>query len=376
MLNRRMLRIKVMQSLFAFELCKEANRLLADNFIETTFQPDLNSMEVQDKALLTRQRKAALHLFDQKFKSEDASDHADAVINKTVTQALDLYRKQTKKDFTFLSKNMVLEVEKLSGYYHSVLGLMIAFAELAAADKKVNHTNFTGNPWIKGLVKNSELKKELIKGQTGWNNKLDLVRPWFRDVVKTDKTYSEFIAEKKPDTEQHKALVKHLYRKLILTGTINDYFDAEDIRWTEDHEIIKSLVDKTMKSLDEETGEIELQKLSLDWDDDKGFLTRLFVSTVDLDESHRALIARNTKNWEVDRLPLTDRVILEMAIAEMVNFPNIPVKVTINEYIELTKEYSTPKSRQFINGILDVISKELNKAGAIKKSGRGLIDNK
>jgi N utilization substance protein B len=371
-----MLRIKVMQSLFAYELCKEANRLLADNLVETTFQPNLNSMEVQDKALLTKQRKAALHLFDQKFKDAGAAGHDDDVINKAVTQALDQFRKQTKKDFTFLSKNMILEVEKLSGYYHSVLGLMIAFAEQAETDKKVNHVNFTSNPWIKGLLKNNELKKELIKGQSGWSNKMDMVRPWFRDVLKADKTYTEFIAEKKPDVEQHKAIVKHIYRKLILTGTINDYFDAEDIRWTEDHEIVKSLVDKTMKSLDENSGEIEIQKLSLDWDDDKGFISKLFVQTVELDETHRGLIARNTKNWEVDRLPLTDRVILEMAIAEMVNFPNIPVKVTINEYIELTKEYSTPKSRQFINGILDVISKELHKSGAIKKSGRGLIDNK
>jgi len=75
-------------------------------------------------------------------------------------------------------------------------------------------------------------------------------------------------------------------------------------------------------------------------------------------------------------LPLTDQVILGMALAEMVNFPGIPVKVTINEYIELAKEYSTPKSRQFINGILDVISKKMQESGAMKKSGRGLIDNK
>ncbi len=88
------------------------------------------------------------------------------------------------------------------------------------------------------------------------------------------------------------------------------------------------------------------------------------------------MIANNTKNWEVDRLPLTDRVILEMAIAELTDFPNIPVKVTINEYIELAKQYSTPKSRQFINGILDVISKDLKDSGKIKKSGRGLMDNK
>ncbi|HMR58805.1 MAG TPA: transcription antitermination factor NusB [Cyclobacteriaceae bacterium] len=129
-----------------------------------------------------------------------------------------------------------------------------------------------------------------------------------------------------------------------------------------------------MKSF--EGGEITLQKLSLDWDDDKLFITKLFANTINLDEKYKQLIAQNTRNWEVDRLPLTDRVILEMALAEMVTFPNIPVKVTINEYIELTKEYSTPKSRQFINGILDVMSKSMKDSGAIKKSGRGLIDNK
>ncbi|HCZ35783.1 MAG TPA: transcription antitermination factor NusB, partial [Cytophagales bacterium] len=147
-----------------------------------------------------------------------------------------------------------------------------------------------------------------------------------------------------------------------------------DIRWAEDREIIKSLVDKTIKSF--EGNQVTLQKLSLDWEDDKLFVNKLFTNTIELDEKYKQLIAQNTRNWEVDRLPLTDRVILEMALAEMVSFPNIPVKVTINEYIELTKEYSTPKSRQFINGILDVMSKAMKDSGAIKKSGRGLIDNK
>lgn len=376
MLNRRMLRIKVMQSLFAYEQCKEANYLLADAHIEETFQPDLNSMEVQDKKAIAANRKTARQLFEAKFKKADTPDNSDPLINKTVKEALDLYLKQTKKDFTFLSKNMVLEVEKLSGYYYAVLGLMVALAEQAAADKKINHAHFINSPWIKALENNAELKKELAKGQWGWANKQDKVRPWFRDVIKPDDTYNEFISGKKPDLEQHKSFIKHLYRKLILTGLINDYFEEEDIRWAEDRDIIKGLVDKTIKSLDEKALKIDIQKVSLDWEDDSAFLSNLFTESANLSKEHKKLIAKNTRNWEVDRLALTDRVILEMAIAEMIHFPNIPVKVTINEYIELTKEYSTPKSRQFINGILDVISKELQTAGDIKKSGRGLIDNK
>lgn len=376
MLNRRMLRIKVMQTLFAYDQCTEANRLLAIDQIEAIFQPDLNSMEVQDKVAIAKQRKAAVQQFEKKFSNADAADHADAQINKVVADALSFYHKQNKKDYNHLSKNLVVEVEKLTDYYHSILGLMLAFREQAEADKKINHKNLIDNAWLKALAANDELKKELLKGKSGWQNRLAKVRPWFRDVLKADAAYNKYLDEKKPDLDSQKAFVKHLYRKLILGGTINAWFEEEDIHWAEDHEIVKGLTDKTIKSLNEEKGTIELQKLSLDWEDDRNFIARLFDETVKLEPAHKQLIANNTKNWEVDRLPLTDRIILEMAIAEMICFPNIPVKVTINEYIELTKEYSTPKSRQFINGILDVISKEMVKSGAVKKSGRGLIDNK
>lgn len=376
MLNRRMLRIKVMQTLFAFDQCKEANYLLALDQIEAHFQPDLNSMEVQDKTLITRQRKSAIQQFEKKFKDPGAKEVEDEKINKAVKSAIDFYHKQNKKDYTYFSKNIVVDVEKLNDYYHAILGLLLAFADQAAADKKTDHSNFLNNVWIKALAANQDLKKELLKGKGGWQNKLDKVRPWFRDVLKADPTYVKYQEQKKPDFESQKALIKHLYRKLILGGTINAYFEEEDIHWAEDHEIVKGLTDKTIKSLNETTGTIELQKLSLDWEDDSGFISKLFEQTIHLDAQHKNLIGANTKNWEVDRLPLTDRIVLEMAIAEMISFPNIPVKVSINEYIELTKEYSTPKSRQFINGILDVISKELVKTGAVKKSGRGLIDNK
>lgn len=375
MLNRRTLRIKIMQSLFAFEQCKEANLQLSFDLIDERFLPDLNSMEVQDKELLKKQKKEAHQLFQKKFKGTEAEESTEKKVNKVVQEALDQYHKQVKKDQTFLSKNIILEIEKLTSLYHRVLSLLTTFAELAAAEKKVNHGNFVNHMWVKAIESNDELKKALLKSDSGWQKNMDSVRSWFRDVIKEDDQYQEFIASKRLDEETQKTLIRHLVRKLILgTGPINDFFEEQDIRWSEDKDIVKSLVDKSLKSYAD--GKIELQKLSLDWEDDKLFIDKLFKSTVDLEPEHKQLIARNTKNWEVDRLALTDRVILEMAIAEMINFPNIPVKVTINEYIELTKEYSTPKSKQFINGILDVISKAMKESGAIKKSGRGLLDNK
>ena len=137
------------------------------------------------------------------------------------------------------------------------------------------------------------------------------------------------------------------------------------------------MVEKSVKSYDPESkNKLSLYTLSVNWEEDRDFIEKLYNSATTLEPEYKELIAQNTRNWEVERLPLTDRMILEMAIAELLVFPNIPVKVTINEYIELAKNYSTPNSRQFINGILDVIAKELKEKGTLKKSGRGLIDNK
>ena len=374
MLNRRTIRIKIMQNLFAYAQCKDADLLLAHDLIEERFQPDLNSMEVQDKELLRKKKKQALQLFDKQMNGSTPSIDDDT-IEKAISDATDLYQKSIKKDQVFLGKNILLEMEKLSSTYHSVIALMMAFADLAAAEKKGGHTNFVNHLWIKSWRENNELKKAILKENAGWENKMDYVRSWFRERVREDAAYQEFNSEKNPSEESQKNFIKHLARKVILgPGAINDYFEEQNIRWAEDRDIIKSMIDKTIKSFAD--GTTTLQKVSLNWEEDRDFTEKLFNSAIHLAPQYRELIAKNTRNWEVDRLPLTDRVILEMALAEMIHFPNIPVKVTINEYIELTKEYSTPKSRQFINGILDVISKSMKESGAVKKSGRGLIDNK
>jgi transcription antitermination protein NusB len=377
MLNRRTLRIKIMQSLFAYEQCREANYELALSEVETAFERDLNSMVVRDKDLLKVQRKSALQLAEKKFKDADTPDNADQEVNKVVRDALNTYQKNIKKDTRFFHHHLVTEVERINDRYFSALALLKAFAEVAGKDKKWDARNYVENPWIKSLFTHDELTKNILKGDLGWDNKMEKVRSWFKEIIKLDSDFVQFSELKSPGLEEHKAIIKHMIRKLILGNTpINSYFEEEDIHWSEDHEIIKSLLDKTLKSFDPETGKMELQKLSLDWNDDKEFMDKLYSGTVSLDVSFKQLIARNTKNWEVDRLPLTDRVILEMGITELITFTHIPVKVTINEYIELAKNYSTPKSRQFINGILDVMAKELIASGAIKKSGRGLIDNK
>lgn len=368
-----------MQSLFALQQCKEATYELCLERIGETFAPDLNSMEVQDKALLQEQKKESLKLFEAAFREKKSSvEHDDARVVKAVESALAFHKEQVKKDTDFFRKNLTLEVEKIYDHYVATLCLATAFAEIAEADKKVSHKNFVSNAWIRALKNSEALKKDAMRLGRHWHDHPEQVRHWFRDVVRQDNEYLNYLDRKSPSLDDQKKFVNHLFKKVILGKTIiNDFYEEEVLQWAEDKDIVKALVEKTVKSFEpDKQKDIALHTLSLNWEDDKNFIETLFQVATNLQPHHLELISSNTRNWEVERLPLTDRIILEMAIAELLSFPNIPVKVTINEYIELAKTYSTPKSRTFINGILDVIAKALDESGEIKKSGRGLIDNK
>ena len=115
--------------------------------------------------------------------------------------------------------------------------------------------------------------------------------------------------------------------------------------------------------------------LSANWQDDRDFAETLYKQTLADDAKSEKLIAESTQNWDVERVALLDKIILKMALCEMQLFRGIPVKVTINEYIEISKIYSTPKSKQFVNGVLDKLAQDLAASGDIRKSGRGLLDN-
>jgi N utilization substance protein B len=376
MLNRRTLRIKVMQSLFAFEQCREANLMLSKDELAERFAPDLNSMETQDKVVLKKQKELALNLFDKKFADPALTLPDEEKIVKAIEKGLADFHSRVKKDFDFLKKSTLLDIERLSSTYHLMLNLLPALAQVAATDKKNSFRNFTENPFVRAISQSAELKTESAKSGGHWETRMDKVRSWFKEIVKIDEEFLAFSGLKSLTQEQELEIIKHLLRRLIISQTaIAGFFEDEDQRWAEDKEVLKSMVEKSLKAI-KTNGILELQKLSMEWEEDKEFVDVLFQKSAWLPAKHQALIGSHTVNWDVDRLPLTDRVVLQMAIAELTQFPNIPVKVTINEYIELTKGYSTPKSKQFINGILDVISKELKTSGEMKKSGRGLIDNK
>lgn len=368
-----------MQTAFAYRQCKEANYANALENLRQEFMPDLNSMEPQDTALLAEQGKEARSLFKKLVYSDQKTIHAGSSekITKEVTQEIQDFHKGNLKDRRFLKNQMLLSCEKLYHFYLLNLLLLQEFASLAGQDKKFTQKNFSTNQIIAKLEANQEYKDALIRNDLNWKGEEGMVRQWFRDFIKTDEEYLNYNKKENVTFDDDKALIIHLIKKALFGEEIIDaYWQELDLQWGEDRAVVLSMLKKTVKDISVGDDTFELQVLSYNWDDDKEFFKDLYEASLVAAEKYVDLIANKTSNWDIERLATTDRIIIEMAIAEMTGFPSIPVKVTINEYIEVSKRYSTPKSKQFINGLLDVISKDLANEGVIKKSGRGLIDNK
>lgn len=362
--------------MFAYRQSRDANYALAIQQIADIFSPDLNSMEVQDKEQLKADRKLCTDLFKANFENKGYHASSDK-IEEVATKMIQEYHQKNGKDLIHFKKTMVIEAEKIVDRYLLILLLLVEFSEFAEKDTKQDHSRFVKNLLIQSIKFNKSLETASLRRNLNWTNESDTVRQWFKDIIKADDEYLKYLKSQDQSFESDKAIVDHIVKNLIFKNDVIDkYLEDADLNWDEDRAIIKSLVTKTLKSIPDESGEFELQELSYNWEDDKTFFQELFEETIKVEEKYESLIAKKAVNWDVDRIAVTDKIILEMAISEMINFSSIPVKVTINEYIEVAKRYSTPKSKVFINGILDVIADELEGSGVIKKSGRGLIDNK
>ncbi|MFD2201503.1 transcription antitermination factor NusB [Shivajiella indica] len=394
MLNRRILRVKAFQNLYAFEQCKASNLNLAKDLIREAFQPDLNTMEVQDKGLLKKEAAEALELFTNSLNNDNlkSGKQSNDKIIKEVKKALNFYQSANHKDFEFLAKNMVASAERIPQLYLFAIEILLAFGNHVAMEgekkKKFSPEKMTfhkgelnlSNNKILSKIKNSQEFKSATIRQMANIDDLELeIREWFRDYVKPLESYQAYIKIEEPSLEDDFEIADDILKKVIFKiEAILNYFSEKDLNWTENKSVVRSLASKVLKNIKENfdaEGEV-LPEIALNWEEDKDFFQNIFKLTVENDDVNKDLIAKRTQNWDIERIAQTDKIILSMAITEMKNFPSIPVKVTINEYIDISKTYSTPKSKQFVNGLLDVLSKELTQNGQIRKSGRGLLDNR
>ena len=392
MLNRRILRVKAFQNLYAYEQCKGSNLNLAKDFIRESFLPDLNSMEVQDKAALNRDADEAVRLFDQNLESNQLlkSSYASPKIKKVVLEALKQFNVANEKDRQFLLKNMIASAERIPQLFLTAIELLLAFAKHIEKDLEKKKKLAGDQPFAFGNELNLAQNKVLLKIRESQSYRaaiarnnvhlddLELeIREWVRDYIKTSETYQEYLKISNPSVEQDFEAADDLLKKIIFKNeVILNYFSEKDLNWTENKSIVRSLSSKVLKNAATEPEADPVPEIAINWDEDKEFFQNIFNFTIENDSASKALITQKTKNWDIERLAFTDKVIISMALAEMKNFPSIPVKVTINEYIDISKTYSTPKSKQFVNGLLDVLAKELTDSGQIRKSGRGLLDNK
>jgi len=171
--------------------------------------------------------------------------------------------------------------------------------------------------------------------------------------------------------------IVELFSELIANNeALQEVYEARNIAWLEDLDLAASLVKRTLEQLrDGEGADLAMGELMRDDKEDHDFVSQLFRMCVEQGEEHEKSIAEKSSNWESDRIALSDMILMKMALTEVRIFDQIPVKVTMNEYIEIAKAYSTPKSKNFINGVLDKIFIEMRSDGRIRKVGRGLLES-
>ena len=388
MLNRRILRIRAMQHLYAYQRCRQANYELAFEHVREAFAPDLNSMEVQDSEELSRQKEQAVQLLKARLEGRLLSGKVPPPIEKSVSEALRGYEEQCRKDQRFLRNQMVARTEKISEYY--LRFLLLPEALLAEAEREAQKKSSSGSPaqpegatrlasnkLLLAIRDSDELQQLVQDKKLSWEAYRTEVHLLFKNAIKSDTQYWTYQALAEPTREDDGAIIRHLISTLALNHeAIINIFEEEGGNWEEDRKIVKSLVNRTLKSWEKSEGDrIEIVSLTPNWEDDRAFFEELYDLTLRNDEEYEQLISDTSKNWAADRIASLDNVIMKMAITEMIHFHSIPVKVTINEYVDISKLYSTQKSRQFINGMLDVIAQALAKKNLIRKSGRGLMDN-
>ena len=400
MLNRRLLRIKVMQSLYAYQQAVAADLLLAQDRIAAAFEPDLNAEVAPDRRMLEGLRKLGEAQFRDWQRTGAvvvAESDDDKTVNAAVADAISFYQQQVKKDGTFFAGQMLAGAEAIHDQYLHLLNLPAALLQvleeessrearrrLGPREDALNTDRLAQNEAIAKLQANAQLQGLTIRRKLAWDEKeeVEALRVAWREEMQADETLRTYLAAKptgllETDYDADLEILRHLLKEFVFRGeALPRQLESADLNWEENRPIVRNLVLKTLKMLPFAADETqELMNLSANWADDREFAETLYRRALEDDAKMEQLIAAAVPNWNVERVALLDKIILKMALAEMQLFRSIPVKVTINEYIEISKLYSTPKSKQFVNGVLDKLAQDLAASGDIRKSGRGLLDN-
>ncbi|MBC8757332.1 transcription antitermination factor NusB [Kordia sp. YSTF-M3] len=244
---------------------------------------------------------------------------------------------------------------------------------LATSAEKNPNKKFLQNAIIQHLIQNEDLKAAVYNRKLNdWELNDEYVRVIFDAMLASD-IYEEYMDSEETSYEKDRTFVAKLFSEVIAPNEkLYEYFEDQKLTWLDDLPVVNTLILKSIKQSKPGKERIFLSELYKD-DEDREFVKDLFMKTMLNDEMLTTEIQGKTPNWDKDRIANLDLIVLKMAICEFLKFPSIPAKVTINEYIELAKEYSTSKSSMFVNGILDKLIKEYKKENKLNKIGRGLM---
>lgn len=242
------------------------------------------------------------------------------------------------------------------------------------------NTRFVDNRFLSQFEKNRDLKRHISRLKISWADHQEIFRKIFLNF-RDSEVYEKYMSAPSVSYSDDREILLFLLADFMLANeAFVSIFEERNIYWADDIDTAASLVAKTFRkwtpAMDEFTALPPLIVTPDEEGDDliRDFVLKLFRNTIKESEKSGALISERAQNWDLDRIAVMDVIILKMAICEFTGFPSIPVKVTINEYIEIAKEYSTPRSRQFVNGMMDKLVEDMRVDGAIKKSGRGLLE--
>lgn len=271
-------------------------------------------------------------------------------------------------------KELFFSLSKAYDLYNYLLLLMVEVTK--QANKRLNaaknklvptkeelfpNTKFVENLFIAQLEVNKQLLEFSNNQKKTWENEADFVKTLCDKILESD-IYKEYMASETSSYEEDRELWRKLYKNIIFNNIeLDQVLEDQSLYWNDDKEIVDTFVLKTIKRFDEKNGAKQELLPEFKDEEDQDFARRLFRRTILNADYYRHLISENTKNWDLDRVAFMDVVIMQIALAEILSFPNIPVSVSLNEYVEIAKLYSTPKSGGFINGTLDGIVNSLKK---------------
>lgn len=308
------------------------------------------------------------------------------IIRTKVLQVLYAYYSSDEKSINNTEKELFFCIQKAYDLYFYLFALTTEIADYAEnrieIKRKKHHpthedlnpnTKFVSNQLIQQLRNNRTLNAYIDQKKLSWKDHPELIKELYLLMVETEE-YQAYMADPTRSYLDDRKFIEKLFNKtILLSESLYTELEEQSIYWNDDVEFVISMIVKSLKRFNElSDSEQSLMPMFKD-NEDRDFAKDLVRKSILNHDELRTLIKEHSRNWDVDRIAFMDILIMQLAITEFLYFPTIPTKVSLNEYIELSKFYSTEKSRNFINGILDKTLKDLKRTEKVNKEGRGLI---